>query len=225
VTVAGRDLAALEARFRDFGFAPVYGGAHSNGVTHMSIVALADGAYVELISTLELGAEAPWWHRAIADDAGPCAWALGVEDISAEARRIAALGVSVRGPLEMSRRLPDGRVAEWTLAYVGDGEPGSDLPFLIEDRTPRAIRVPPSAAEGTGIATVFVGAPALEPAIARYREVFALAPPRVERDAELDTRVARFDDAPVALVERPDLAEPRPVAFDVTRPGGVLRIA
>src|SRR6185369_7172397 len=104
---------------------------------HMAIVSFEDGSYVELISARE-GADrpAPIWSAHIEGDGGPCAWAAVADDVASEAAHAMALGVPVRGPVAMNRRLVDGRLAEWELAYIGDGEPGALLPFMIEDKTP-----------------------------------------------------------------------------------------
>ena len=64
VTLAGSDLKALEQVFALAGLATDYGGPHSNGITHMSLLGFDDGSYIELISTLEPGQAAPWWDRA-----------------------------------------------------------------------------------------------------------------------------------------------------------------
>jgi hypothetical protein len=201
VTVAGPDLAALEAEFRATGIEPVYGGRHSNGVTHMSVVGLGDGSYVELISTVEPGrADSPWWGRHIAGGAGPCAWAAAVDDVAAEAARVAALGVPVRGPFAMHRALPDGRTAEWDLAHLGEGEPGSLLPFVIADRTPREVRVPPPAAGAPArVLEVVIAVHEIAPAAALFRRVFGWEEPVESSDARLSARVARFEGTPVAL--------------------------
>ena len=55
-TLAARSLDPMVEALRGLGFGPTYGGAHSNGVTHMSLVSFPDGSYLELISTLEPGA-------------------------------------------------------------------------------------------------------------------------------------------------------------------------
>jgi hypothetical protein len=201
VTVAGRDLAALEARLRATGCEPVYGGRHSNGVTHMSVVALADGSYVELISKADpAGPDSPWWGRQIDGDGGPCAWAVAVDDVAAEAARMRELGVAVRGPVSMSRRLPDGRLAEWDLAFLGEGEPGSLLPFLIEDRTPRDVRVPPAAPGAPArVEAVVLGVAEIAPAAALFGRLYGWPAPDEARDDRLGARVARFAGAPVAL--------------------------
>ncbi|MGH7717739.1 MAG: VOC family protein, partial [Gemmatimonadaceae bacterium] len=144
VTVAASELQRLERAFAAAGLDPVYGGRHANGVTHMSIVGFQDGSYIELIAPLDPGADAPVWTEHMRHDGGPCGWAIGVDDIAAETARATALGVPTRGPVPASRRRPDDVVAEWDMAFLGDGQPGALLPFMIRDRTPRENRVPPA---------------------------------------------------------------------------------
>ncbi len=238
VTVAGRRLATLEDEVRRLGMTPAYGGAHSNGVTHMSIVSFCDGSYLELISTIEPDhGDSPWWSRQMATDAGPCAWALAVSDVAATSERLRGLGIEVRGPIEMSRSLPDGRSAEWILSFIGRGEPGQELPFIIQDRTPRSVRVPaPQKDAFDGVSLVTIAVTDFDQAAERYVRAFDLAEPAIRSDDELAARVARFEGAPVALVgasgEGPVAAHlrvvgPGPVSFEI-RPavpsGTVVRI-
>lgn len=49
VVFAERDLDALEEIFSAAGFETSYGGKHSNGVTHMSLVGCGNRSYIELI--------------------------------------------------------------------------------------------------------------------------------------------------------------------------------
>ncbi len=120
-----------------------------------------DGSYIELISTLEPGQTSPWWHAHISGDGGPCAWAIDVDDVADEARRASAAGIPVDGPTYYSRERPDGRRIEWDLAILGDQGMGAVLPFIIKDRTPRSLRVSPSASitntELTGVGMVVLG--------------------------------------------------------------------
>jgi len=203
VTIAGSNLAALEQAFAGIGLRPSYGGPHSNGVTHMSLLSFADGSYVELISTLEPGAVSPLWHAAIAGDGGPCAWAVSVEDVAAEAARVAALGVPAKGPVAMTRRRADGLLVEWELAFLGDGEPGAMLPFLIKDRTPRAWRVPAETrveeAGLTGVAMVVLGVAELAPAAETFQHVYGWPAPHADEAAGLGAVLAHFPGTPVAL--------------------------
>jgi hypothetical protein len=85
VTIAGPHLTPLEHAFAGIGLKPTYGGLHSNGITHMAMLSLGDGSYIELISTLEAGQTSPLWRAHIAGDGGPCAWAVEADDVAAEA--------------------------------------------------------------------------------------------------------------------------------------------
>jgi hypothetical protein len=176
VTIAGKALAPLQAQFEQAGLKTEYGGPHSNGATHMALLGFRDGSYIELISLQDPGSVSPLWQDAISGDAGPCAWAVDPGELSSESTRISSLGVSIQGPAPLNRRKPDGRMVEWDLAFVGDGQPGSVLPFLIHDRTPRSLRVQPSPSvdydELIGIARVVLGVADLEPTLQTFQTLY-----------------------------------------------------
>lgn len=205
VTVAGRDLNALMAAFADAGLSEVYGGSHSNGVTHMAVVGFRDGSYVELISTLEPNAESPWWHDPIHANGGPCAWAIDVDDIDAASTTLRERGVAVDGPHEYERERPDGTLVKWELSFLGDGDPGATLPFLISDRTPRERRVRPTDALAEspiiGVDTVILAVRDLESVLGRFETAFDLEGPERGRFRSFDAKLATFSDVPVALAE------------------------
>jgi hypothetical protein len=207
VTVAGDDLSALEANFSAAGLTPEYGGEHSNGATHMALLGFDDGSYVELISTTEraraAGRDDFWWADRIGGNAGPAAWAVRSAGIEDDADRLRSAGVDVAGPSGYERERDDGVTVAWDLAFPGPGEPGSLLPFLIEDRTPRRYRVTPTegVADGPirGVETVVVGVPDLDEATETLRTAFDLDPPTEHRETSFGATVAAFSDAPVAL--------------------------
>lgn len=203
VTVAGSDLERLRAVFAGVGLATDYGGPHSNGITHMALLGFSDGSYLELISTLQPGAESPVWNRHIREDGGPAAWAVAVADIGAETERLRAAGVPVVGPSPWHRVRPDGVRIEWDLAFPGDGPTGSTLPFLIQDRTPRELRVRPSAClEGTkltGVSAVVLGVRSLDGAVAAFRRAYGWPRPQVTSAPVLAATVASFAGTPVLL--------------------------
>lgn len=201
VTVAGQSLDDLEAAFAGVGLEPSYGGTHSNGVTHMSTVSFPDGTYLECISTLEPDTTSPWWDAAIRTDAGPCAWAIRVPDAAAAAETFADRGIAVEGPHSFARERPDGVRLEWELVYLGDGDPGSVLPFCIADRTPRERRVgdPFTGTGVAGIDTVVLGVADLDAATERLRDTFDLPEPTRTTSDFLGATVARFPEAPVAV--------------------------
>lgn len=203
VTIAGRRLDALESDFAALGLGTVYGGVHSNGITHMSVLGFDDGSYVELISTREEEKQSPLWGGYITGDAGICAWAVEADDVAAEVSRLSARGVPVSGPLYMNRQRPDGKTAEWDLAFVGAHEPGAKFPFIIRDRTPRELRVAPtksvSGSELTGVGKVLLGVSDISASIESFRRAYDLPEPSITDDETLKATLANFENSPVML--------------------------
>ena len=147
VTLAWSSLEPLESALAALGLRADYGGKHANRSTHMDVLGFDDGSYLELIAPFEPGTPMAW-EAHMRGDAGPCAWAISLahsEQLAAEAERLRSLGIAVRGPMPSGRTRPDGQSIAWEYAFVGEGEPGATLPFLIADRTPRELRVRPSA--------------------------------------------------------------------------------
>jgi hypothetical protein len=203
VTIAGSRLETLQRAFADARLTTDYGGPHSNNITHMALLGFDDGSYIELISTLEPGQHSPWWDAHIRDDGGPCAWALEVNDVAAETRRVAGLGIAVIGPTHYTRERPDGIRIEWDLAILGDQGMGALLPFIIKDRTPRKLRVSPSASVARtalmGVALVIIAVPEIEPASELFQRVYDLPAPAVNEWREFGARFAHFKEQPLAL--------------------------
>jgi hypothetical protein len=193
----------MEQAFASVGLPTEYGGPHSNGVTHMALLGLADGSYIELISSLEpRPKETIFWGEHIAGNGGPCAWAIQSDDVAAEAARLEALGITVKGPVYMHRRRPDGTLVEWDLAFLGDEAAGATLPFIIKDITPREWRVQPSASVAgrlTGVAMVVLGVEGLADAIDLFRRVYGWSAPQLKEDTIFRARLAYFAGTPVTL--------------------------
>lgn len=204
VTLAGPDLSRMQDAFATFGFATEYGGPHSNGITHMSQLGFDDGSYIELISTLAPWTQSPWWHAHIAGNAGPCGWAIEVPDVAAECAQLRACGQEVRGPIAMSRRRPDGAILEWDLAFIGEGEPGTVLPFIIKDRTPRFLRVRPStsvsASELTGIAGICLCVQEVARTAALFNRCYGATPSAEFTIEQIAARAVHLVDTPVYLM-------------------------
>lgn len=169
----------------------------------MALLGFDDGSYLELISTVEPGVRAPWWPDHIAGDAGPCGWCARAPNIAAECARLKTRGVPVRGPLPYHRDRADGVRVEWDLAFPDDGPPGTVLPFLIEDRTPRHVRVRPSAcvagSELTGVAMVVIGVRDAAWTTNLFEQVYGWSRRLSRPDAKFGAIVVRFHDAPVSL--------------------------
>jgi len=203
-TVCGSNLDDLQREFASVGLKADYGGPHANGVTHMALLGFENGSYLELIAPQKSGkTEGSEWSTFMAADAGPCAWAVAPDDITAEVNRLKVAGVKVVGPQPGSRKRPDGMSVEWQTAFIGSGTPGSTLPFMIQDRTPRAWRVQPSESlkdSGLiGIVGVVIAVNNLDAATATFRKAFQWAPPITEDHKELDAKLAYFPGTPVIL--------------------------
>jgi len=206
VSIAWSDLGFLQTAFEGIGLKSEYGGVHSNGVTHMSILGFNDGSYIELISVIKPGKPADSWRKQIAGNGGPCAWAVEEENLAAEVERIKRLGIPVVGPGNYERQRPDGVLVEWQLAFLGDEEPGATLPFLIKDKTPREYRVKPSASvvstELIGVTHVILAVKDLESTTKLFQKVYgwkeSTGSDRLEGAFE-DARVIGFEDSPVIL--------------------------
>jgi hypothetical protein len=203
-SVCGSNLDNMRQAFAGVGLTTDYGGPHSTGGTHMALLGFDDGSYLELIAPQDAtAAQASEWAKFMSGDAGPCAWAVEPKDINAEVQRLKAAGVTVTGPQNGSRKRPDGMNIEWQVANVGSGTPGSLLPFLIQDRTPREWRVAPSASvQGsplTGVEIVVLAVNDLNSATSLFRKTYNWAEPLTEEHGEFGAKLAYFPGQPVIL--------------------------
>ena len=158
IVIAVRDLATASRNYAEMGFTITPGGEHTGGATHNALISFGDGAYIELIAFREPDRpqDHKWWGR-LATGEGTVDFALLADDVAAEAVSLAAAGIAVDGPIDGGRLRPDGQRIAWRNLGLAAG--GAPLPFVIEDVTPRVLRVPSGAATEhrlgvTGIAGV-----------------------------------------------------------------------
>ncbi|MBA2245906.1 MAG: VOC family protein [Gemmatimonadetes bacterium] len=194
--VAVGGLGAAVAEYRRFGFTVVGGGRHAGSPTHNALIALRDGSYLELLATthpllpplLRALRPTPLWepllrsrpplarrflhHFAIRK--GLVDFALATSSLDDVVAAAQARGLAIEGPYAMGRTRPDGMRIEWKL-----GVPlATDLPFLIEDVTPREQRVPAGPATEhalavSGVSAILVAVRDLEASLARYRALLS----------------------------------------------------
>ncbi len=145
VVIAVRDLSRAAADYERAGFTVTPGGEHADGATHNALIAFGDGAYFELIAFKEPDRPQPhrWWSL-LARGEGTVDFALRSDDLAADATRLREAGLDAPDPREGGRLRPDGQRIGWRNLEVRD--PEVPLPFLIEDLTPRKLRVPAGAA-------------------------------------------------------------------------------
>lgn len=203
VSICGSSLDTLRQSLTDVGLTPDLAGPHGNGVTQMALVGFDDGTYLELIAPLKPGETAGSdWAKFMSNDAVTCAWAVGTNVLLQEVDRLKKAGIAVTAPARGSRKRPDGMSIEWMTADVGNGTPGSTLPFAIEDQTPRAWRVQPSAsvkgAPVSGVENVVLGVNNLDAAIALFRRAYGWSEPLVENQRDFG-KLAYFPGEPVIL--------------------------
>ena len=141
VVIGVTDLTAATADFTRAGFTVTPGGEHSSGNTHNALITFADGAYLELIAFKDgvINPDHKWGPR-LARGEGFLDYCLTGPALAPEAGRLTAAGLAPRGPQPLGRFRPDGQRLEWqSIVFARDEVP---LPFIIEDLTPRALRVP-----------------------------------------------------------------------------------
>ena len=207
VTVAGKDLKAMQATLAAVGISTEYGGPHSNHATEMALASFPDGSYLELIAIQTkadpAAAAAHYWSKHMRNDAGPAAWAVRPMDLASEVQRLKATGVAVTDPARAGRARPDGVRLDWETANVGKEPNGTFFPFLIRDFTPRDQRAYPSGKPTTqdfrGVATVVVAVRDIAASIQRYREAYGLPAPVQQDDSLFGAHLASFPGTPVVL--------------------------
>jgi len=140
IILAVSDLAAASRDFEAAGFTVSPGGVHSAGTTHNALVLLPDGAYLELIA--RTGAPTPEGSTDLTflleHGEGPVGFCLFSDDLDADTEKIRMRGAHVSAPLDGGRVRPDGVWMQWRVAWVEEMQ----LPFVIQDVTPRERRVP-----------------------------------------------------------------------------------
>jgi len=190
--------------YQGLGFQVIPGGEHPGG-THNALVAFRDGAYLELIAFQR--PERPHdhrWYRFLRSGGGLVDFALGVEDVAAAVERARAAGLDYRGPVPGARRRPDGTEVAWRLGVTADEFTG-ELPFLIDDVTPREVRVPGGEAARqplgvVGLRAVVVAVRDLGEAAARYGALLGVTPPPAGTDAALAAQTVTFAVGPHQIV-------------------------
>jgi hypothetical protein len=162
VLIAVQDVDHAIGDYRRLGFAVLRGGTHPRWGTHNALVPLADGSYFELIGVTDrmLALQSPFSRnvlQALERDNRLAGFALDSDDLDTDVAAIRKRGIQINDPEAGGRARPDGQHVEWRSARCKD----DSLPFLIQDVTPRELRIPAPAdgiGQGLRLAAVTMGA-------------------------------------------------------------------
>lgn len=186
------DLQVATQQFAQLGFTVVPGGVHTGGITHNALVPFPDGTYIELLATTKSSrlsflillkrlhllsfytADDTAINRRLTFDLaggiGMADFCMLSSDLDQETSVLSTRGSNFSKPIPGGRIRPDGKEIAWRTAVPRT----LDLPFLIDDQTPRELRVPP-VSEDThkngiqGIDGIAILASNLVESMARYR--------------------------------------------------------
>lgn len=150
LVIISADLGTAMHGATEAGFTVVPGGTHAAGTTHNALVGFGDGTYLELISpTMNPPAGEHRWFERARHGGGLVDVCLTGEPLDEAVTRMRAGGVRYTDPFEKVRERPDGTRVVWRLALPEGTVGESGWPFLIEDTTPRDLRVPSTSSEMT----------------------------------------------------------------------------
>ena len=180
VLIAVENLDKARDLYLRLGFEVLYGGKHELAGTHNAVIPLADGSYLELVGVTDptLARQFPFSRQVLEalERANRFAtFALETNDYGRDVQAIRDRGLAISKAAPGERLRPDGERVSWWTAHPEDPR----LPFLIQDLTPRVLRVP-AVSEGIGGSThmgrVEIGAAALQPMITAYTQLLGNRP-------------------------------------------------
>jgi catechol 2,3-dioxygenase-like lactoylglutathione lyase family enzyme len=198
LVIVVNDLDRAAKDYEQLGFTVVLGGQHPVG-SHNALIAFADGSYLELIAFYREAPDHRWWEP-LQKGERLVDFCLQTDDLRGDTGRLKEVGVAINDPVPWSRRRPDGYELKWMLSLATGGHRGV-APFLIEDVTPRAERIPQRFAHengATGIARVIVGVAELAP-IRPWYEALLGTPGETLRNSALDAEGVLYEAGPHAI--------------------------
>ena len=128
--------------------------------TYNTLIAFADGSYLELIGFYRDNPDHRWW-TALQRGGGLVDYCLQTDDLMGDTRAFRDAGVDIADPVSQSRVRPDGYQLRWVFSLARGPHRGVG-PFLINDETPREERVPreqthPNGVTGIGAVRIATG--------------------------------------------------------------------
>jgi hypothetical protein len=156
LVIVVKDLDQAARDYRQLGFTVVPGGQHPVG-SHNVLISFADGSYLEIIAFYREAIDHRWWDP-LQKGERLVDFCLQTDDLRGDTAKLQNAAVAINNPVPWSRKRPDGYELKWLLSLATGSHRGV-APFLIEDVTPRAERIPQQfthANQITGIDKVVV---------------------------------------------------------------------
>jgi len=151
LVIVVRDLERAAKDYEQLGFTVVPGGRHPVG-SHNMLIAFADGSYLEMIAFYREAPDHRWWN-ALEKGERLVDYCLQTDDLQKDTRILREAGAAINDPVPWSRQRPDGYELKWLLSLATGSHRGV-APFLIEDVTPRAERIPQAFRHANGAAGI-----------------------------------------------------------------------
>ncbi len=209
--------------YQQLGFQVARGGEHPGG-THNALVGFNNGTYLELIAFQR--PEEPSdhrWHSYLPLGGGLVDFALGASNVEEELGRLHQAGLDYRGPMPGARKRPDGQEIAWRMAWPPEDRTG-DLPFLIDDITPRDLRVPSGDAAKhangvTGVQKLVIAVRDLDEATEQFAAITGSQPSERASDNELQAETCSLEAGKQTLVLAYPTSPGSPVAKRIQQMG------
>lgn len=208
VVILGQDLDETSRQYEALGFQVTPGGRHPR-FTHNALITFADSSYLELIAFHEMPAAdgaggTHRWAQYVAQGGGLIDFAVAADDLDGMLAEMAQNDGSHRGPVPGARNRPDGVEIAWKMGQHRNDIPNvGHLPFLIEDVTPRELRVPSEGATHAngvrGIHSLVIAVNDLDTAVKRYAAMVGSDPVAPTLDVD-GAQTAAFQVGPHQVV-------------------------
>lgn len=160
VIIAVQDLTRAVESYRSLGFTVIPGGIHRSNATWNALIPFKDGSYLELMAPTRKPPEAGTddYSFLVREGEGIVGFAMYSEDLDTDVDAMRGRGISLSFIRSGGRR-QDGIDMRWRVASPVFGF----SPFLLQDMTPRHLRIPSDEASTThantvtGIAALYLG--------------------------------------------------------------------
>ena len=148
LVIVVKDLDQAARDYQQLGFTVVPGGQHPVG-SHNVLISFEDGSYLEVIAFYREAIDHRWWDP-LTKGERLVDFCFQTDDLRGDTKKLQDAGVAINNPVPWSRKRPDGFELRWLLSLATGSHRGV-APFLIEDVTARAERIPQQFKHPNGI--------------------------------------------------------------------------